>query len=374
MAAALLAAGCATERIHVAVPATLTTRAELPGFPGVRYAGADGWARLEEAVAVAVQTAPAEKPEVAMLAVSGGGSRGGFGAGVLCGWTERGDRPEFRVVCGVSSGALIAPFAFLGSGYDPQLRAASAEVTNRDIYQLRNPLVALDNDSLVSTEPLARTLAELIDGAALQLIAEQHRRGRRLYVLSTDLDAQRAVVWDLGAIAASGRPDAAEVFHQVMLASAAVPVAFPPQYFPVTVGGRSFDEMHVDGGLMVQAFLPLPPRGTLAAGRRLSAYAILNGKFGGDWMSVPPRVVAIATRTFHTLTRAQCIANLREIADRAQETGAEFRCASIPDEFALQSHTGFNHPYIQQLFELGRTTMRTGPGFAESLPLRPEEK
>ena len=364
----LLAAGCATVRTHVAVPPTLTTLAELPGLPGVRYAAVEDETRLEAAVAAAIQAAPAGQREVALLTVSGGGSRGGFGAGVLCGWSERGDRPEFQVVCGVSSGALIAPFAFLGPGFDQRLRAAFTGLSNHDIYRVRNPLAALDNDSLVSTEPLARTLAGLIDQEALQRIAEQHRRGRRLFVLSTDLDAQRAVVWDLGAIAASGRPDAGELFHRVMLASSAMPVAFPPQYFPVVAGGRAFDEMHVDGGLMVQAFLPLPSREAVGAGRRLQAYAILNGKLGGDWMSVSPRVVAIATRTFHTIARTQSLINLREIAHRAKEVDAEFRCARIPANFLLQSHTGFNQAYMQALYELGRTTMRDGAGFSDSLP------
>ena len=158
------------------------------------------------------------------LVLSGGGSNGAFGAGFLNGWTKTGDRPTFKLVTGISTGALIAPFAFLGSDYDPRLEKLFTTVTNKDIYRIRSPFAVFKKDSLARTDPLALRIEEVIDEEILRAIAAEHRRGRRLFVGTTNLDAQRIVVWNMGAIATSGQPGAIDLFRQVLLASASIPV------------------------------------------------------------------------------------------------------------------------------------------------------
>ena len=194
-------------------------------------------------------------PNISVLGLSGGGSNGAFAAGLLSGWTESGDRPEFKVVTGVSTGALIATFAFLGPEYDDALGQLYTTITDDQIFRRRGPLSVLFDDSLRSTSPLRETVARWISPAVLERVAAEHRKGRRLYVATTNLDGNRLVAWDLGEIAASNRADRLQRYHDVLIASSAVPVAFPPVYFPVTVDETQYFQMHVDGGASANIFL-----------------------------------------------------------------------------------------------------------------------
>ena len=340
--------------------------ARLPGYDGIRFALPADRERLNADVSAAIHRA---EGEANLLALSGGGARGAFGAGVLCGWTARGDRPAFQVVCGVSTGALIAPFAFAGPGADEPLKAAFIELERRDVYHFRNPFTLFRADSLSSTAPLERELARLIDDRMLAAIAEGHRDGRRLYVLTTDFDAERLVVWDLGAIAASGNPDAAALFRRVLLAAAAIPVAFQPQYFTVEAGGQTFDEMHFDGGLMQQVFLPLPGEGT----PRPRLHVIMNGNLKGGWLADSTRLAPIGNRAFHVLVRAQTLAALQRIRGAAEAAGYPLAVASIPASFEGQPRPSMGTPrfdpaYMRQLFELGFSLAAANTAFAPAPP------
>ena len=168
-----------------------------------------------------------EKTGLHFLALSGGGDDGAFGAGVLCGWTAHGDRPEFKLVTGISTGALIAPFAFLGSSYDDTLRYLYTGITGKDIFSMKSLLTVLWRESVADTQPLAKMLDKYVDESMLAEIAAAHTKGRRLIIGTTQLDAQRLVLWDMGAIASSGDPDAIKLFRKIMLTSASIPGAFP---------------------------------------------------------------------------------------------------------------------------------------------------
>ena len=187
------------------------------------------------------------------LALSGGGSDGAFGAGVLAGWTKRGDRPEFQVVTGVSAGAIIAPFAYLGPSEDEKLHTIWTQYKQDEVVTPEIFSGLFGGPALASTGPLQNLIAQYVDRQFLDRIAAQYRRGRVLLVLTTNLDAQRPVVWNMGEIALNRSPAATELFRKVILASAAIPAAFPPVKIEVEAGGRDYDELHVDGGTTREA-------------------------------------------------------------------------------------------------------------------------
>src|SRR5512136_473332 len=193
------------------------------------------------------------------LAISGGGDDGAFGAGLLVGWTDRGDRPVFDVVTGVSTGSLSAPFAFLGQKYDAQLKEIYTDTTGNDIF-VRRPtvLAAIASDAISDSAPLRSMIARYLDQAMVQRIAEEYNKGRLLFILTTNLDQGRPVIWNIGAIASSTNPKARGLIIDVLLASASIPAVFPPVMLDVTVDGVRHQEMHVDGGTIAQAFL-YPP-------------------------------------------------------------------------------------------------------------------
>src|SRR5262245_25668627 len=227
-----------------AVPQEATTRADIPGIPGARYwVGSDiepfirdvVEARKREEAYLAQAGHAGELPEANLLAVSGGGDNGAFGAGLLCGWTAEGSRPSFKAVTGISTGALIAPFAFLGPEYDDVLRKVYTSVKPADIATKRNIMAAIGNDGMADNRPLWTLISKFINRSFLDKIAEEHEKGRLLLIGTTDLDARQPVVWNMGVIASSKDPGALELFRNILLASAAIPGAFPPTMFRVEV-------------------------------------------------------------------------------------------------------------------------------------------
>jgi predicted acylesterase/phospholipase RssA len=256
---------------------------------------------------------------VNVLALSGGGAEGAFGAGILCGWTRAGARPQFKLVTGISTGALMAPFAFLGSDYDKQLEEVYTTTSSHDIYQPYGPvaiLLSLANlkalPSMADSRPLTRLVDRMIDADVLQKVAREHSKGRRLLIGTTQLDAQRLVIWNMGAIAVSGHPQALELFRKIMVASASIPAVFPPQHFEVEAAGSHFQEMHVDGGTRAQVmlyessirFLTLPSR------RPRKLFIIRNEQVHPEWQEVKPQLKHIAIRTIDTLLKSQGVGDL----------------------------------------------------------------
>jgi Patatin-like phospholipase len=227
--------GCASLTRQDAVPAAVQERATVLGLSGVRY-----WADRDPSDFLADATAAYERelagwraaghtgplPPAEFLAVSGGGEDGAFGAGLLSGWTAAGNRPVFKVVTGISTGALTAPFAFLGPGYDDELRAVYTEISAADVLLQRSLIAAILQDAAADTTPLRRTIAKYFDQRMLDAIAAEHAKGRILLIGTTNLDARQPIIWNLGEIAASGRPGALDLVHDILVASAAIPGAF----------------------------------------------------------------------------------------------------------------------------------------------------
>ncbi len=307
------------------------------------------------------------------LAVSGGGARGAYGAGVLVGWSEAGTRPEFTIVSGVSTGALTAPFAFLGSDYDDELKVYS-KYSTKDLVKKSNALTVFWRDSAVSSAPLRALIAQYIDETVLRAVAEEHRRGRRLWIATTNLDAGRPVLWNVGEIAASGSPQALELMRDVVLASASIPGAFPPVYTEVEVDGERYDEMHVDGGTTTQVnFYPIgidwrEITKLLGVRGRPTVYVIRNASLDSDYRPVTPRIASIAGSSISALIRTQGIGDMYRIYLGARRDRVDYRLTFIPPEFTAEPKEMFDPDYMKSLFELGRQRGRDGAAWQNAPP------
>ena len=333
---------------------------------------AEKWAQVKSSRPALVRAGG--RPQISFLAISGGGSDGAFGAGLLVGWTARGNRPEFDIVTGVSTGALTAPFAFLGPRYDPALRDV---YTNYSTDQLvtKHPIRGLlGGEALASNAPLAGVIARYVNSEFLAEVAHEHARGRRLLIGTTNLDAQRPVIWDMGRIASSGDPSALQLFRNVLLASAAIPGLFPPVYVQVQAGGQAREEMHVDGGTTNQVFL-LPTQ--VSAGgidaklginpvRRL--YIIRNGRLDPEYKAVKASTLAIAGRSISTLIKTQGIGDLYQMYEFARRNRIEYNLAFIPGNFSDTSTEAFDRKYMSSLFDLGFQLGKSGRPWTKTPP------
>ncbi|MFZ9692467.1 MAG: patatin-like phospholipase family protein [Phycisphaerales bacterium] len=300
------------------------------------------------------------------LALSGGGSHGAFGAGVLCGWSERGDRPDFRIVTGISTGALQATSAFIGSDGDRLLEQAFTGISNEDVFVSRSPIDALFTDGAKDTTPLRRMLERMIDDSMLAAVAAKHRRGGRLFVGTTNIDGGTFVMWDLGAIAASGRPDARQRYIDVLMASSAVPALFPPVYFDVEIDGKVQRQMHVDGGAASQMFFrglmldlvdAIDAAGSERPRPHMRLFLLRNGRADGSARSglVQPNTLDIASASIEQLFRLSTSSSLFRIYTLAKRYGIEFNMRSISGELTPTfSNADFNREGMSALFEAGR--------------------
>jgi predicted acylesterase/phospholipase RssA len=308
-----------------------------------------------------------------ILALSGGGEHGAFGAGLLTGWSESGRRPIFNIVTGISTGALMAPFAFLGSKYDDRLKALYTDISFHSILS-GSPLMGLFGQGLYSTRPLQNTIARQIDQVMLDDIATAYRQGRRLFIITTNLDAQRPVLWNMGAIAVSGRPRALELFRKVILASASVPGLFDPVYIDAEADGHRFKEMHVDGGTAVPVLatpIRLAEAGKFAASHGLPGriYIVINNNLDPAFAVTKPKALSISARSFNTLIKSDFYDQILGSYLFAQKQGFQFNLAYIPNAFKVRSIELIDPNYMRALFELGRDRGRLG-GNWEHVPPR----
>ena len=367
------------------VPLGSTAKATVLGIENERFFPASGAGALEAEFMAAIQTqmsargvrSPADLPKLRFLAVSGGGENGAFGAGLLCGWTAQGTRPLFDLVTGVSTGALTAPFAFLGPEYDPQLRAVYTETNANEILSKRRILAAVFSDAMADNEPLYRTISKYLDERMIRAIAAAYDSGRLLFIASTDLDAQVPVIWNVGAIAKSGHPKAIETIRRILLASAAIPGAFPPTMLDVTMDGRPYQEMHVDGGAFAQAFL-YPPALTekrLERKRRglpvveASTYVIRNGRLDPEWAKVERRTLGIAGRAISTMITASGYNDVIRIYNTTQRDGIDYNLAYIGRDFDKELTEPFESGYMRALFQYGYQKAVSGYDWATKPPM-----
>lgn len=307
------------------------------------------------------------KKHAHMLALSGGGSYGAFGAGVLTGWTETGKRPEFDVVTGISTGALIATLAFLGSDYDDELEDLYTNTTADEIFTSKG-VTGLFGASLLDYTPLKKQIEKMITEELLDEVGAEYLEGRRLYVGTTNLDAGKLVVWDMGAIAASDHEHRVRIFQKILRASAAVPGVFKPVYIQPTLESKA-RQMHVDGAVkapvLIRSFMFETPA------RRRSLYVIVNHKVALEEApeAVEPEVLDIAMKSISELLRGLTYKTLYQGYVTARNSNTRFRMIAIPDNEPLsQSSLEFEQAEMRRLFERGRELARSGKGWANEPP------
>ena len=330
---------------RIAAPAELT---------GVRFAASDTDAAMTSAGPIRARIA-ADKGDFTVLALSGGGANGAYGAGVLAGWTRTGKRPRFDVVTGVSTGALAAPFAFLGPDWDARMEAAYTDGGADELISLK-AFAPLRGPSLFSAAPIRRLVEAYVDGGMLQAIAVEHARGRRLLVATTNLDSQETTVWDMGAIAVRGDADAVRLFQDILVASSSIPGVFPPVIIEVDGPAGRFSEMHADGGVMTPFFtvpesmlLWTDPNGGVHRG---SLYILINGQVGSSFGVTRGSLIGILSRSWDAMSKASTRTTLAATVGFADRNGLAVQVSEIPDEAQAQG-LNFKADNMRRLFRMG---------------------
>ncbi len=371
---------CSSVPIRNAVPENLVDQAVVTGGDIARLWGdeapSDARARLNlirEQLSANDKDNDFTRPHY-YLTISGGGANGAFGAGLLKGWSESGTRPEMTIVTGISTGALIAPFAFLGSDYDDELELLYTSLSTKDLITKRSLIGGLLSDAMADTQPLRDLLRNTVDDKMIAAIAKEYNKGRRLLIGTTNLDAKRPVIWNIGAIAAVGTEESAQLIRDVMLASASIPGVFPPVRISVRVGEQVYDELHVDGGVASQVFL-YPAQFDLRHAKeqvgvtgKQTVYVIRNSNLKPVWSEVKPKIMPVALSSINTLIRTQGIGDLYRIYLGAKRDGITYQLAYIPSDFNFKPEETFDPKYMRALFDLGYEMARDGYTWKTSPP------
>lgn len=345
-----------TQTLDRALDASEAENGSIAGYGEIRtYLDA----RLDEAPRDVRNWAPATRRNVFnALMISGGGAGGAFSVGILSAWSATRTRPQFDVVTGVSTGALIAPYAFLGSAYDDTLVHLYTSGVAEDLVQTKGP-VGLFGSSLLRAGPLRQMIERCITPAILQQVAAEHRKGRRLLVLTTNLDTQRAVVWNMGAIANSGRPDALKLFQDILMASASIPGVYPAVMIKAESQGRHFEEMHSDGGsgsqvlILPQALLTSSHRLVPTKQENVNFYVIVNNALMPEFAKTPDKTLPVIARAYSIFVKSQTQSALTALYNYSRLTGAGFHLASIDAQLPYSMLDPFNTNYMRAVYNLG---------------------
>lgn len=304
------------------------------------------------------------------LVISGGGENGAFAAGILAGWSQAGTRPDFGVITGVSTGALIAPFAFIGARGDPALREAYTNISAADVFEFGGT-----DEALTDTWPLKKRIDKAVTPELLKAIAAEYAKGRRLLVATTEVDSERPVLWDMGAIASVGTPKALALFRSIVLASSAVPGVFPPVAIESsTPDGKAIQELHADGGTTAPFYLA--PAAAIDGSSPLGlpasrVYLIVNNKLTPYFQMARRDTLSLLGRSLSAAIKAQTRAALALSRSFAQRTGLTLDVAEIDGRFTKETPAPFDRHYMRALFAYGETLAREGSAFAPSATQNP---
>lgn len=368
--------GCVSNERYRAVPSALAGDLTFAQVANARFAGDDvASMRVEfERAFERSRSRAGRAPPARFLALSAGQEDGAFAAGLLVGWSEHGDRPQFQFVTGTSTGALAAPFAFLGTEFDWALEEMYTRTVAGDIVDSRYLVAAVTNDAMMDTAPLARTIAKYLSHRVLQRIAEEYEKGRLLLVSTTNLDTGKLVIWNIGAIAASANPHRLELVRKIILASAAIPGLFPPVMIDAALKDERYQEMHVDGGTVSQMFLYPPMLDMAAILDRLAtkvrpvAYVIRNGRVSPEPEEVERGTLQIAGRAVTTMVASNAVGELYRIYATTQRDQIAFNLALIEDDFREPYKRQFDAKYMNQLFAYGRAKGAGGYAWQSAPP------
>ncbi|WP_262049199.1 patatin-like phospholipase family protein [Bradyrhizobium sp. Bra78] len=306
------------------------------------------------------------------LALSGGGADGAYGVGVLSGWSAAGTRPTFSVVSGVSTGGLIAPFAFLGPQYDDTLKDVYTSGIAESLLNDPSIMRVLFGSGLFGNTRLRELVARYVGPEILAQVAREYAKGRRLLVVTTDLDTQRTAIWDMGKIAAVGTPEALELFRDVMAASASIPLVFPPIMIDAEGQGRKFQEMHVDGGVTAPV-LTLPEAllfqgSRLPGNARMDIYILVNKKIERNFELVSNSTIDVASRSLSSITQSQTRSIIFSTYDFAKRNHLGFHLSYIARDYPAAPSEGFDTAYMRALYQYGYEKAASGQAWTSTLP------
>ena len=348
LACTLAIQGCAGLVVGEATPSATDWQAPLDQPLTIRTLGSDGrFSQLSSASVAQRLRALRSGESLSILALSGGGSFGAFGAGALVGLSHSGSRPEFTVVTGISTGALIAPYAFLGPAWDARLRDVYTSGAADRLLQSRG-LGVLFGSSLYSGKPLQQLVDAYASDEMIQAIAREAGKGRLLLVATTDVASGDRVVWDLGAIARNGGPNARMLFCEVLVASASVPGMFPP----VMIG----DEAHVDGSATGPFFVPTE----FVRADHPAVYVIVDGPLGDAPGTTRLTTRAILSRSIHAGLNHFLRTTLELTAATAQLQGATLRYAAVPATYPHMDAFDFRAATMRPLFSYADECAQAG--------------
>jgi hypothetical protein len=356
----LALSGCA--RMRYAVPENLVGKADVIGMPGIRYymdkpdslfmmrqSLADSFKEesKSEYLIDGVKTYP-------VLIIGGGVSNSAYGIGLLNGWLKKNSRPVFKIVTGYSSGSLIALATFSGKDYEERLADLFTSISTKDVIRQNGVFGILFGNSVNSSTLFAKKIDDIVDDNLLVKVAQEHKKGRRLYVGTSDLDAQGFVIWDMGALASKGGPDSVKMFRKIILASCSFSTMLPPVFFQVEAEGRRYDEMHADGGVIGGIFyIDQLMDGTEFRGLRTQLYILNCCYMSPHSKQVEDNLTAIISRTIETNGSSKMSADTYRIYAFAKEKGWDYNLAYIPEDFMPKQKEMFDKQEMKRLFKRG---------------------
>jgi len=365
----LALSGCA--HLRYAVPENLVGKAVVIGMPDIRYyAGKpDSYSMMRQSLKDSfkeegkseylvdgIKTYPA-------LIIGGGVSNSAYGIGLLKGWLKEGSRPVFKIVTGYSSGSIIAIATFAGKAYEDRIVDLFTSIASKDILKKRSMFSVLFGDSVYSSAPLAKKINDIVDKDLMLTIAQEYRKGRRLYVGTTDFDAQGSVIWDMGALASKGGLNSLKIFRKIILASCSFPAMVPPVYFQVEAGGRRYDEMHVDGGVVSGLFYiyqlmegvesMAQSSGINPGGFKTRLYVLNLCYMSPHSKQVEDNMVEMTSRLIETNGASKMIGDTYRVYAFAKEKGWDYNLAYIPEDFKPNQKEMLDKQEMQRLFKRG---------------------
>lgn len=300
-----------------------------------------------------------------ILTLTGGGSRGAFGTGFLIGWTDRGDIPNFDIVTGISTGAVMAPFIFLGGDELQKVEHFYTKMHTEDVFE-DSWFNFFGDGYIMNAKPLQKLFRKNFDKAFLDKIALEHKKGRRLYIGTTNIDTGQLIVWDMGAIASSSRSDKYERFSDIIYASTALPVYLPPQYMKVDVEGEEYYQMHVDGGIYSQVFMiglfvnwgeVLNFKESANTDFDVTLYTVANRKYRQRDLYRPIEQAPFSIIEAYVLTEMDLLfdRSLYRLYSSCEKKGVKFKMAAIPEkmEEIIIKPTEFDPEKMIKLFNVG---------------------
>ncbi|UPW19243.1 patatin-like phospholipase family protein [Agarivorans sp. TSD2052] len=297
--------------------------------------------------------------DVYHLALSGGGINGAFSAGVLNAWTVNGNRPEFDLVTGVSTGAIVSIFAYLGSDYDQTLKNYYTNTSMSSLFELNSVLSMLGGKPALNTKGFEEKVRSYVNTETVAKLANERSKGRLLIIGTTNLDNEKMSMWDIGKIAQVGTQQSVEMIQNIIIASSSVPGAFPAQTIIVDDGKQRYEELHVDGGVSRQVFLApqWAYHSPYLAGLPQHVYVIRNGVLKPNYQIIENSLTEIGLRSISTMIRNQGIGDVEHIYHFSQRHKMSFHLAYIDNDFPLISEEAFTKEYMTSLYYYGYQNM-----------------